>query len=312
MIEPWYKNLSEHDSASFCSNPEKEHLNRKLCDYYYSTEPYKDRRLSFKPDTCDLQQLEVSRIMKLLSDTGVTIVLIGDSLSGIFYRWLSHAFSPTLGEPVKHFTNLKLWKNHGSVENAIYYCYLQNNLRVRLVYFVSYLIEPREKYQQLFQIMNVTSKDIVIMNYGEWYGNSINRVKELVSNMRKSFSHIPSEWPRFVWRERLRQHFPYSTDCSFDPSINLVNNCSVPTERTKPEAVDVVNEAWAKLFEPAIILKINLPTIERSDEHMPKFGLHINESEIDMRLADCTHYIPCSSTFRLLGTMAMNLVEVMK
>lgn len=288
---PWYNDLL--DSESSCFDYEKLHMNSGDSKWGKYNNGYSDQKLLYSPKNCTLDSFDSKKFVEMLTSRKISLVLVGDSMMGQFASWLKCTLKPLKCETILN-----------SHLNTSFICDLNEKSASKLLFVRSNLLHNTSKssLSDDFQKYNINKNDVAIFNYGEHYREDYKKLGNLIIN---EFSNIPENWPRLIWRERLSSHHKGHKRGVFTGRQHM--KCINRKDVGKEDTITVINKIWENLITPSIILKINLPTRERYNEHMPsKVTDRFNQKFV---LADCLHYFLKSSVYRLLGTMTQNLIN---
>lgn len=296
MQEQWYNETVYRDTY------------RKLNDSFdpirYKVSKWKeisnnsDKKLMFTPDHCILKPLNSLDTFQLLMDRKIKLFLIGDSLTRHFARWLRSLF-------IENPSDLcfSLYDQNRSADSYFdFKCKLQNNTQAELIYYNSYNLESEETYDNLFRQNNATRNDIAIFNFGAHYKR--NESNLLLKSIHDVFHVFPIQWPRLIWRETIENHYNFGVF-----NFTFSKTCYPVKSKTKLKDLENINKLWSNIISPSLILKINMPSLDRYDEHIPLNG-YGQKNTVDYDKADCLHYCSPSSVYRLLGQITFDMIDV--
>ena len=167
---------------------------------------------------------------------------------------------------------------------------------------------------------------VVVLSAGPWYGVKRRRKSpaEAAAELQADFAALQrlacargAAWPRLLWREQLPQHFEgggayrgkVTKACA---PLGAADAAAVYARSSAPLLATVRAAAAAGCARPLGWIPAFWPLVGRHDEHLERAfrggGANANASRTAQR-ADCTHYLACSSSMRLLNRLLLSAVH---
>jgi hypothetical protein len=294
--EQWYQRLI--DAETNCSYRTFFRANH---DGKWPTSNGADQRLFYAPKGCQLAPFDAAVLLTSLRQSNMSLLLIGDSLMEHVFMWMQcqvEVTTPILctGEFNRrpHFIPVS-FPEHAS-------CQLPNSSS-RIMFTRAQTMQSIP-LQALIQKHALSQRDAIIMSTGVAYSNPI----QPTSDLQRILQQVRPDWPRLFWREPLPQHWPINFDGAAWDQAQRCNNATIMRE-SNPLLTTQIRDNVLKALgsnDSLVILNTHGPALARADEHP---ALHFWHKRTDFTKADCTHYLPCSSTNRFVGTVMFNAIH---
>jgi len=295
MDEKWYERIM--DAEANCSYRGFFRTN------YYDKWPRTngaDQHLFYSPKGCQLAPFDAAELLRSLRQANMSLLLIGDSLMEHIFMWMQcqiEVVAPILctGEFIRRAHMIPVsFPRHTT-------CQLPNSSS-RIMFMRAQMLHEIP-LRELISMNALSQRDAIVLSTGVAYSNS----NQATSELQLILQQAEQDWPRLFWREPLPQHWPSDFDGAWDNALRCNNTTSA--RESNPLLTTQIRDNVQKALgsnSSLVILNTHGPVLERGDEHP---ALHFWYKRPDFTKADCTHYLPCSSTNRYVGTVLFNALQ---
>ena len=295
MHDQWYQRVI--DAEKNCSYRTFFRANH---DGKWPTSKGADQRLFYAPNGCQLAPFDAAVLLKSLRQSNMSLFFIGDSLMLHIFMWMQCQIEVTT--PIVCTGKIKRLPHFISVsfpEDTS--CQIPDSSS-RIMFTRAQTIQSIP-LQALIRKLSLSQRDAIIMSTGVVYSNA----NQPTSDLQRILQQVRPDWPRLFWHEPLPQHWP----SSFNGAWNEAERCNNATimRESNPLLTTQIRDNVLKALgsnESLVILNTHGPVLTRADEHP---ALHFWFKRPVFTKADCTHYLPCSSTNRFVGTVIFNAIR---